>query len=132
MAAAKKADPKAQKKGAKPQKDAGAAKKKAPKKWVKTAEKEKVHREVVVTKAVYEKIKKEAIGSNLITPGALASKNNLTVSLAKKLLQSFVDEGFLEVLTKSSFGTAYGKKKAAELKEVEATEADKMEVESAA
>lgn len=112
MAAAKKGDTKTQK-NAKAQKTDKPAKKKEAKKWGKTSEKNKAFRSVTVTKTMYDKIKKDVSGSNMVSPATLASKNNIVVSLAKKLLKEFEEEGLIQVLTKSSFTIIYGKRDAA-------------------
>ncbi|OAG31079.1 small subunit ribosomal protein S25e [Nematocida displodere] len=108
--AAKKVDPKAQKKtaGAKVK----ATKKKEPKKWVKTTVKETTMRNVIINEESFNKIKKEVLGMTVISPSNISTKNNITVSLAKRILSAIVKTGEIEVIAHSSFGSIYGKKEA--------------------
>ncbi|KAI5172320.1 small subunit ribosomal protein S25e [Nematocida sp. LUAm3] len=106
MAAKKVADTKGQKKGgaAKP------TKKKEPKKWVTTVKKETVLKNVIINEEAFGKMKKEIVGMSVVTPASIATKHNLSYSLAKQILDEILKTGEIEIISKSGFGTIYGKK----------------------
>ncbi|KAI5187411.1 small subunit ribosomal protein S25e [Nematocida homosporus] len=109
--AAKKVDSKTQKKPTDK-----STKKKDQKKWVKTTTKEKVLKNVILDEEIFSKVKKEVVNMTVVTPSNLASKHNFSNSLAKQILDEVVKTGEIEVISKSSFGTIYGKKVVAEEK----------------
>lgn len=106
MAAAKKTE-KPQKKATS---DKAGGKKKEQKKWVKTATKEKVLKNVIVNKETFEKMKKEICAMGISTPSSVASKYNLNNSLSIQILKEIERTGEIELITKSAFGAVYAKK----------------------
>ncbi|KAH9385713.1 small subunit ribosomal protein S25e [Nematocida major] len=107
--AAKKVDPKAQqKKGGKDK----APKKVDAKKWTKTESKAKTLKISVINEETFNKIKKEVLAMNIITPATVSAKNNLETAVAKRILDKIVESGEIEIIAKSSFGRIYGKKEA--------------------
>lgn len=112
--AAKKADPKAQQKGtAQKDKKEKSKSKSAGKKWNTVQVKDKVQKNVIINQSLFEKIKKEVLGMVIVTPATIASKHNLTVSLAKRILAEVAQTGEIEKIASSSFGVVYGKTVAA-------------------
>ncbi|KAI5189937.1 small subunit ribosomal protein S25e [Nematocida sp. AWRm77] len=106
--AAKKADPKAQQK--KPAQKDKAKSKAAGKKWnTSQAVKDKIQKNVIINESLFDKIKKEVIGMTTVTPGNIATKHNLTVSLSKRILAEIALTGEIEKIASSSFGVVYGK-----------------------
>ncbi len=60
-----------------------------------SAEAEKVTRELEVSPKVMEQIRKEVSRARVVTPQSLAMKYNIRVSVARKLLRQFQEEGLV-------------------------------------
>ncbi len=56
---------------------------------------EKIIREIEVKPSILEQIKKDVQRSKVVTPQSLAMKYNIRVSVARKLLRKFEEEGLV-------------------------------------
>ena len=71
---------------------------KAKKKYGKVWEHQSVKRSVMLDADSIEEIEKYFKGSKVITPQDLANKQGIRVSLAKKILRTYEEEGVIELV----------------------------------
>ena len=71
------------------------------KKWTKVTNKEKRDWATVLSAEVAEEIEKNVPKSKLITPGKLAERYKISVTVARKVLRQLVADGKLEVKVNS-------------------------------
>ena len=79
------------------------------KKWTKVTNKEKRDWATVLSAEVAEEIEKNVPKSKLITPGKLAERYKISVTVARKVLRQLVADGKLEVKVNSHTMKAYGR-----------------------
>ena len=79
------------------------------KKWAKVTNKEKRDWSCVLLAEVAEEIEKAVPRSKLITPGKLAERYKISVTVARKVLKQLCADGKIEVKIKSHTLVAYGR-----------------------
>lgn len=72
------------------------------KKWGKVFESTVIERAAVIDEELAENIEKDIKNSDAITPQELADKHGIRVSLAKKILRKFADDGVIQLQFKTN------------------------------
>ncbi|KAM0686037.1 hypothetical protein COBT_002747 [Conglomerata obtusa] len=88
------------------------------KKWTKGKQKDTVKRAVSIDATLLARIQKENANSVCVTKTNIAEKYNLNAGVAQKILNHFVEQGFLKLVSSCSLVKVYGKNvKVEEVKE---------------